>query len=117
MQKYTNLEIWKKSYNLALQIYRITKVFPNDEIFGLISQLRRASVSIPTNIAEGAGRATQKDFANFIQIAIGSANEVECELMFAKDFEYISKDVFKTLYDQLREIKMMMIFFRKTLLS
>ena len=117
MQKYTNLEIWKKSYSLALQIYGISKTFPNDEKFGLISQIRRASVSIPINIAEGAGRATEKDFANFIQIAIGSANEVECELMLAKDLGYVNEDIFQNLYDQLREVKIMMIYFRKTLLQ
>ena len=117
MQKYTNLEIWKKSYSLALQIYGISKTFPNDEKFGLISQIRRASVSIPINIAEGAGRATEKDFANFIQIAIGSANEVECELMLAKDLGYVNEDIFQNLYDQLREVKIMMIYFRKTLLK
>ncbi|MBR6490137.1 MAG: four helix bundle protein [Muribaculaceae bacterium] len=117
MQKYSNLDIWKKSYSLALQIYGITKDFPNDEKFGLTSQLRRAAVSIPTNIAEGAGRATTKDFANFIQIAIGSSNEVECELMLSKDLGYVGEDIFKTLFDQVREIKIMMIYFRRTLLK
>lgn len=76
MQNYKKLDIWSKSYSLSLRVYEITKPFPEDEKFGLTSQLRRAVVSIPINIAEGAGRATNKDFAHFIQISIGSENEV-----------------------------------------
>lgn len=117
MQNYKKIDVWKKSYGLSLIIYEVTKSFPHEEKFGLTSQLRRAVISIPINIAEGAGRATNKDFANFIQIAIGSANEVECELMLAKDFEYIETEQFNTLCDQLREIRIMLISFRKSLLT
>ncbi len=117
MQNYKKLDVWNKSYNLSLQIYKATKYFPDDERFGLTSQLRRASVSVPINIAEGSGRATNKDFANFIQMAIGSANEVECELMLAKDLEYVSEEYFKSLCDQLREVRVMLIAFRRKLLS
>lgn len=117
MQNYKKLDIWLKSYSLSLRVYEITKPFPEDEKFGLTSQLRRAVVSIPINIAEGAGRATNKDFAHFIQISIGSANEVECELMLARDLGYIETNQFKTLSDQLREVRIMLISFRKSLIS
>ena len=117
MQNYKKIDVWKKSYFLSLRIYEATKSFPDEEKFGLTSQLRRAAVSVPINIAEGAGRATDKDFANFIQIAIGSANEVECELMLAKDLGYVENNRYKTLSDQLREVRLMLISFRKTLLK
>lgn len=68
MQNYKDLQVWKKSHDLTLEIYKVTKLYPKEEIFGLVSQLRRASSSIPTNIAEGSGRFTQKDFASFLQI-------------------------------------------------
>ena len=90
MQNYKKLDIWLKSYSLSLRVY---------------------------NIAEGAGRATNKDFAHFIQISIGSANEVECELMLARDLGYIETNQFKTLSDQLREVRIMLISFRKSLIS
>ena len=116
MQNYKKLDVWVKSYRLSLEIYEVTKQFPEDEKFGLTSQLRRAAVSIPINISEGAGRATNKDFAHFIQIAIGSANEIECELMLAHDLGNIETAHFKALCDKLREVRLMLISFRNTLI-
>jgi four helix bundle protein len=117
MNNYKNIRVWKSSYELSLQIYEITKYFPDDERFGLTSQLRRAAVSIPINIAEGSGRSSKKDFAHFIQIAIGSTNEVECELMLAKDLHLISEDIFKEINVKLIKIRVMLFSFRNTLLN
>jgi four helix bundle protein len=77
---YENLDAWKEATNLAVKIYQVTKNFPKEEIFGITSQLRRASISISTNIAEGAGRKSRKDFKQFVHIASGSLNEVESVL-------------------------------------
>lgn len=95
MRDFHKLIIWQRSHQLALKVYSISKFFPKDELFGLTSQIRRAVSSIPTNIAEGCGRASNKDFAHFLQIAIGSAAEVEYELLLAHDLNYINENDFK----------------------
>ena len=89
MRDFSKLFIWQKSHKLVMSIYDITNKFPKSEIYGLTSQIRRASSSIPINISEGCGRSSNKDFARFLQIAIGSACEVEYELLLAKDLKYI----------------------------
>ena len=94
MRDFHKLGIWQRSHQLTLDVYRASKVFPKDELFGLTSQIRRAASSVPTNIAEGCGRASNKDFAHFLQIAIGSASEVEYELLLAHDLEYINDEAF-----------------------
>ena len=85
MKDFRQLKVWEKAHHLALEVYKTTATFPKEEIYGLTSQLRRASVSIPTNIAEGCGRNTNADFARFLQIAMGSASETEYELILAHD--------------------------------
>ena len=85
MQRFTDLKVWQRSHLLALAIYRITKAFPGDERFGLTSQLRRAAVSIPTNIAEGSKRRHNPDFARFLNIAEGSLAETEYPLLLSRD--------------------------------
>ena len=87
---YENLDAWKEVTNLAVQIYQITKNFPKEEIFGITSQLRRAAVSISSNIAEGAGRISKKDFKQFVHMASGSLNEVENLLYIASRLNLIS---------------------------
>ena len=77
MRDFHKLMIWQRSHSLTLEIYKITKTFPKEEVFGLTSQIQRAVSSIPTNIAEGCGRNSNKEFAHFLQIAIGSATELE----------------------------------------
>jgi len=74
---YENLDVWKEPTNLAVQIYQVTKNFPKEEIWGITSQMRRASISISSNIAEGSGRKSKKDFKQFVHMASGSLNEVE----------------------------------------
>ena len=89
MSDYTKLEVWQKSRAFARDIYQVSGSFPKDELFGLVQQIRRAAVSIPSNIAEGAGRGSQRDRRKFILIARGSAFEVETHLFIAEDLRYV----------------------------
>ena len=114
-QTYENLDIWKKGVNLASDIYKITKNFPKDELFGMISQLRRAVISISANIAEGSGRRTKKDFCRFIDIAIGSLNEVESLLFVSKKLNYISEKEFIELINKIKELGKLLGGFRNYL--
>ena len=116
MQDFQSLEIWKKSHSLVLSIYKITENdFPKNELFALTSQIRRSAASIPTNIAEGCGRQTNKDFAHFIQMAIGSSSEVEYQLILAKDLKYINEETWKSLSKNITEIRKMMHSFKNKL--
>jgi len=85
MQRFTELRVWQRSQAFAVQIYRVTRSFPSEERFGLTSQLRRAAVSVPTNIAEGSKRRSRQDYARFLNLAEGSLAEVECLLMLSRD--------------------------------
>lgn len=85
MQNYKNLRVWEDAHALVLEIYNATRSFPNDERYGLTSQIRRAAVSIPSNIAEGTGRGSDADFARFVQFAVGSISEVDYQLLLARD--------------------------------
>ncbi len=93
IQKFTDLVAWQKAHQLALQIYQLTKDFPNDERFGLVNQMRRAAVSISSNIAEGYGRGTAKDKVHFYLIAQGSLYEIESQLLIALDLGYTKKKI------------------------
>lgn len=116
MRKFQDLEIWKRSHSLTLQIYQITqKSFPKDELFALTSQIRRASSSIPTNIAEGCGRKSNAELLRFLQIASGSATEVEYQLLLAKDLNYLSNDEYDNLNAQVIEIRKMITGFSKNI--
>jgi len=94
---YENLEAWKEATDLAVKIYQVSKSFPNEEIFGITSQLRRASISISSNIAEGAGRKSKKDFKQFVHIASGSLNEVESLLYICSRLNLIGADSYNEL--------------------
>ena len=107
MRNYKNLEVWKKSHQLALKIYEVTKMFPSEEKFGIISQLRRASLSIPTNLVEGASRNSEKEFAYFINIASGSVAEVEYLLEFSKSIGYLSLEDFNILNGEVIVVRKM----------
>lgn len=116
MRDFQTLDIWQKSHSLTLSIYEITaKNFPNSELFALTSQLRRAASSIPMNIAEGCGRKSKKDFAHFIQIAIGSSSEVQYQLILAKDLKYINENTWQELTSCIIEIRKMMYSFANKL--
>jgi four helix bundle protein len=108
MKKFRDLKIWQRSHTLTLEIYRITKDFPSSELYGLVSQMRRSSSSIPTNIAEGCGRNTEKDFARFLDNAMGSASEFEYQLILAYDLKYIPQDTYEKTNAELTEIKRML---------
>jgi len=89
VDKFEDLEVWKKSHRLVLKIYNLTRGFPKEEKFGLVSQMRRAAVSIPANLAEGFKKRTQKDKSNFYNIAQGSLEEMRYYLILARDLNYI----------------------------
>lgn len=109
MQNYKDLKVWEKSHLFTLRVYEVTKSFPKDEIYSLTSQLRRAASLIPANIAEGCGKNTQLDFANFLNIALGSSNESEYYLILSKDLKYLKKEEYDELLKTINEIKAMLI--------
>ena len=115
MRDFHNLLIWKRSHQLTLDIYKISQYFPKDELFGLTSQIRRAVSSVATNIAEGCGRISNKDFAHFLQIAIGSASEVEYELLLAHDLKYINNEEYERLTNEVVAIRKMIIKYQSEL--
>lgn len=108
MRNFRNYEVWKKSHQFTLIVYNISQKFPKEEMFGLTSQLRRACLSIPTNIAEGTARNSEKEFAYFLNIASGSASEVEYLIEFSKDIEYIDKEEFSKLNSGIVEVRKML---------
>ena len=109
MQNYKDLKVWLLAHQFTLNVYKVTKVFPKEEVFGLTSQLRRAAASIAANIAEGCGRGTQGDFGKFLQIALGSANESEYFLLLSKDLAYIQQSEFDLRYREVNDVKAMLI--------
>lgn len=117
MRDFHTLKIWQRSHQLTLDVYEATQLFPSEELFGLTSQLRRAVASIPTNIAEGCGRASNKDFAHFLQIAIGSLCEVEYELLLANSLNYIDENNYRLLSDEIVAVRKMIINYRHELIA
>ncbi|MGB5964018.1 MAG: four helix bundle protein [Sulfurimonadaceae bacterium] len=101
------LDVWQNSMHCVTNIYALTKQFPADERFGLTDQIRRAAVSIPSNIAEGSARHSNKEFTQFLYIALGSASEVETQLLIAKNLNYV--DSIDALYNDLQSIKRMLL--------
>lgn len=108
MRNYEDLKVWERSHKLCLIIYKLTDLFPNEEKFGLISQLRRASSSVPTNIAEGCGYDTAKEFARFIKIASGSITEVAYLLRLSKDLKFIAENDFNSVSEEAKIIRRML---------
>lgn len=101
IRNFTDLYAWKEGHKLALAIYKITRKFPKEEQFGLVAQLRRAAVSLTSNIAEGFGRRSYKDKAQFYSISLGSLYEIENQLLISKDINYVTQDDFSLLHPQL----------------
>ena len=108
MKNFRDLQVWEKAHRFTLEIYRVTKLFPREELYGLTSQLKRAAASIPANIAEGCGKATGPDFAKFLQIAFGSACECEYHLVLAKDLDVLGAGEYDKLNSSIVEIKRML---------
>lgn len=104
VQGYKELIVWQKSMTLVQEVYLLTRAFPKEEMFGLTSQIRRSAVSIPSNIAEGRSRRTRKDFSQFLAIALGSAAELETQLLIAKSLTYGDASRYSTLEIEVNEI-------------
>jgi len=117
MQDFKKLSTWQKAHYLAIQVYKATESFPKEELYGLTSQIRRACVSIPSNIAEGCGRQGNADFARFIQISQGSASELEYQLLLAHDLNYLDDDGYEILDKQANEVRRMLNTFSQRLRS
>lgn len=115
MHNYLELKIWQRSRNLVKLVYRLTDNLPKNQQFGLVSQMQRAAISIPSNIAEGAGRESVKDFIRFLDIANGSAFELETQLFLCTDLEYVKSDQINPLISELKEIQRMIFRFRSNL--
>lgn len=108
MSHFRKILVWQKSIILVTKIYKATSAFPKEEMFGLTSQIRRSSVSVPSNIAEGSGRETTKDFLRFLYISLGSIFEMQTQLEIAKNITYIKEEEFNNLYEDSREIERML---------
>ncbi len=109
MKDFRELKVWAKAHQMALTSYRLTNSFPRHEVFGLVSQIRRCSSSIPANIAEGCGRIGNSELHRFLQIACGSASELEYHFLLAYDLGYIPKLDYESLHKQLLEMKRMLV--------
>jgi four helix bundle protein len=108
MRPFRKLIVWDKAHRLTIELYRVTGTFPREEQYGLTSQIRRGAASIGANIAEGCGRDTARDFARFIQIALGSASELEYHLLLAADLGFVNGEVYGELEVAVTDIKRML---------
>jgi four helix bundle protein len=108
MQDFKKLKVWEKGHRLTLAVYKLTAPFPKEEQYGLTSQMRRAAASIVSNIAEGCGRTGRTDFARFLQIATGSASELEYQLLLARDLKLFEPEDYQKLEPDVVEVKRML---------
>lgn len=108
MRDYRDLKVWEKAHQLTLDVYRGTQSFPKEELFGLTSQIRRASVSIEANLAEGCGRRSDGEMGRFIQIAMGSGTELSCHLLLARDLGLMKAEEYSGLYERVTEVLRML---------
>lgn len=115
MHQFKELTVWQKAVDLATKVYQYTKNFPSEEKFGLTSQIRRSVVSISSNIAEGAGRKSKKEFKHFLNIAYGSASELETQLLIAQNLNFLDKNHYELLSESISEIQKMIYSLSKSL--
>jgi four helix bundle protein len=115
MKNFRELKVWEKAHRIVIDVYKLTTDFPNHEQYGLVSQLRRAAVSIPANIAEGCGRNSQKELRRFLEMALGSANEVEYLFYLSQELGYTESKVIDSMIDQIVEVKRMLTGLNKRL--
>ena len=115
MRDFKDLKVWQKSHSLTLTVYKTTAVFPKEEVYGLTSQIRRACSSIPANIAEGCGRGSEAELSRFLQIAMGSASELEYHLLLTHDLGFLKIDAYQQLESDVCEVKRMLAVFIKKL--
>jgi len=105
MRTHKDLDVWKNSIDFVTEIYKLTNKFPKSEFYGLTNQIRRSAVSIPSNIAEGAGRAHNKEFIQFLNISLGSISEIETQLTISKNLGFIDTDNFDIFLNKLNLIR------------
>jgi four helix bundle protein len=115
MPDYHNLDVWHLAHRMTLDVYRITGTFPREELYGLVAQMRRSAASISANIAEGAGRGSDRDFARFVTMARASTNETEYHALLAHDLGYLTEDDWKSLDEQTGRIRSKLTRLRDTL--
>ena len=115
MRPHEKLDVWNKAVEMVTTVYALTKLFPSDERFGLTWQIRRAAVSIPANIAEGAARQSDKEFCHFLSIAQGSASELETELLIAKNLGYLNTNDHERMYSEINTIARMLVGLSKSI--
>jgi four helix bundle protein len=108
MKSFKELQVWQKAHGMTLNVYRVTREFPKDEMYGLTSQLRRSAASVGANIAEGCGRRSDGEMCRFLQIARGSASEIEYHLLLARDLRYLAERDFQELSKQADEVQRML---------
>ena len=108
LKNYKELKVWQKSYQLCLKVYKITKGFPKEEVYGLTSQIRRAAVSVPSNIAEGYGRKTTPEYIRSLYIAYGSNCELETQVLLSYDLGYIKDENMKKIQEEIGEVERML---------
>lgn len=111
MRDFRTLKVWERAHRLTLDVYVATRDYPREELYGLTSQTRRASMSIPANIAEGCGRYGEKELARFLEIASGSATELEYHLLLARDLHFLDATRYHRLDGEVREVKQMLTAF------
>src|SRR5690554_27191 len=109
MNYFKELKVWQKAIDLVTETYLVTKDFPKEEVFGLINQIRRCVISIPSNIAEGCGRRSNKEFSNFLGIALGSSFEFETQIIISKNIGYLTEEQLLSLESEIQHIQNMII--------
>jgi len=115
METHKNLLVWQKSMAFVTELYKLTRKYPNDEQYGLINQLRRAAVSIPSNIAEGCARRNTKEYIQFLYVSLGSASEIETQIIISYNLEYVSNIEQQNMLEILEEIIRMLVGLIKSL--
>ena len=115
MQDFRKLKVWRKGYELTLEVYGSTATFPKEELYGLTGQIRRAASSVPANIAEACGRGGNAEFSRFLRIAMGSASELEYHLLLARDLKLLYGDEYERLAGEIVEVKRMLTAFAQRL--
>jgi len=108
VQRFTELKVWQRSHALLLRVYRLTGTFPSDERFGVVAQLRRAMLSVPTNIAEGSKRQSRQEYARFLNVAEGSLAEAEYLLMVSRDLGYLAPEAVGGILGEISEVARML---------
>lgn len=117
MNNFRNLDVWNKAVELATYVYQITKNFPKAEKYGLTSQMRRSAISISSNIAEGAGRESKKEFNHFLNISTGSCYELETQLTISQNLQFLGDTEYDRISDKLIEIQKMVYALRQSLMK